>query len=80
MTDSDLEKEVRELKEIVKELVKIQARQIQNQTQTSSPISPPQPQVNKEELEEELREHDLGELVWFALKKDLIRRGRGPED
>ena len=80
MTNSDLEKEVRELKEIVKELVKMQVRQMQGNQQASSPQPPPQPQVDKEELEEELREHDLGELVWFALKKDLIKRGRNLED
>ena len=53
---------------------------MQGNQQASSPQPPPQPQVDKEELEEELREHDLGELVWFALKKDLIKRGRNLED
>jgi len=73
---SDLEKELKELKEAVKTLLELEKLRIQREVSQPATSSTSQVDVNLEELEEEIREnYNLGELVAFAIKKDLIPRG-----
>lgn len=65
-----LEEEIRELKETVKALVELEKTKLQAQNVTASPKE----EIDREALEAELKQVHLGELVRFAIKRDLIPR------
>lgn len=74
--NNNLEKDIKELKKAVETLIELQKIQLQGQLQKKDEKAEPESSMSKEEIEAELREHSLGELVHFALKHDLIKRGK----
>ncbi len=74
MSESNLRKEVEELKEIVKQLVQLETQRLKDSANSGVGV-PQRKEVNYKAIENQLKEHHLGELVIFALKKDLIKRG-----
>ncbi|RLI87470.1 MAG: hypothetical protein DRP01_01815 [Archaeoglobales archaeon] len=74
--EKSLEEQIKELKKAVESLVEIQKMQIQQQVSKPSNTEVKEDQPSREEIEEMLREYDVAELLHYALKHDLIKRGR----
>lgn len=65
-----LEEEIKELRELVKQLVKEKAREKEEQPQISADAEA----RKKEDLAKELKKYHIGEVIRYAIKKDLIKR------
>jgi len=71
--DKSLEEKVKELTKAVEALVALEKMKLERETQQQAPPKE-EPPVDKELLKEELKEVHLGELVRYAILKDLIPR------
>jgi len=70
--DKSLEEKVKELTKAVEALVALEKMKIEKEIKQAPPKE--EPPVDKELLKEELKEVHLGELVRYAILKDLIPR------
>lgn len=72
-----MKEQLKELQETVKRLIELENQKAKAEIarQEQQEISPPPQKMTNEELERELREHHLGELVSYAVKKHLIPKG-----
>lgn len=76
--NKSLEEEVKELKKAVETLLKLEQQRLEKELQEQKQKE--QAEMDREKLKEELKQVHLGELVIFAIKKDLIPRYGGPSD
>jgi len=73
--EKKLEEKVKDLQKAVEALIELETKRAEKELAKEKKPVEPKEQISKEELEAELKEIHLGELVRYALKKDLIRRG-----
>jgi hypothetical protein len=70
--EKSLEEKVKQLTKMVEMLINLETKRMEAEKDKSQEqVS----QIDKEALKEELREVHLGELVRYAIKKNLIPRG-----
>lgn len=73
--EKNLKEEIKDLKEAVSALIELQKLQIKAQFPKAEPQAPTNPKENSEELEAQLKEYPIGELIIYALKRNLIKKG-----
>lgn len=74
--EKKLEEKVKDLTKVVEALIELETARAKRELAKEKKEEPEQePKLDKEALMQELREVHLGELVTFAIKKDLIPRG-----
>jgi len=76
----DLTKAIEALIELETAKTKLEMAKIQNQAKQEVEEKPKQEEIDKEALKEELKEIPTGELVIYAIKKNLIKRGSFSEE
>lgn len=84
--EKTLEEQIKELRKTVEALIeletakaKLELQRTQMQRREEEGSVQEQQTIDKEELKEELKQHPIGELVIYAIKKDLIPRGTREE-
>jgi len=79
--EKKLEDKVKDLQKAVETLITLETERAKREAaKLQTEVKQEEQKVNKEEVKEELKEVHLGELVSYAIKKDLIKRGTSLDD
>lgn len=70
--NKSVEEEIKELKKAVETLLKLEQQRLEKELEQQKQKE--QERLERERLKEELKQVHLGELVIYAIKKDLIPR------
>jgi len=82
MATEEEKNEMKEMRELMKQYIELEKLKLQNklkEEKKEQEAPKEEPLLSKEEVKEELKEHDLGELVIYALRNNLIRQSGTPD-
>jgi hypothetical protein len=83
MSTEEEKNEMKEMRELMKQFIELEKLKLQSkikeEKKKEQETPKEEPLLSKEEVKEELKEHDLGELIIYALRNNLIRKSGTPD-